>query len=55
MARAYSMNLRNRVIEVCDQRQSATDVAVRYAVSESFIEKPKRHKETMPSPCPSTA
>jgi hypothetical protein len=43
MARAYSMNLRNRVIEVCDQRQSATDVAVRYAVSESFIEKPKRH------------
>lgn len=44
MAKAYSLDLRERVIAACDGGRSAADVAARYAVSESFIEKLKRQR-----------
>jgi transposase len=39
MPKAYSMDLRKRVIEACDQGQTIAEVAQRFAVSLSFIEK----------------
>jgi transposase len=39
MPRAYSMDLRQRVIEAYDQGQTVAEVAKRFAVSPSFIEK----------------
>ena len=39
MPRAYSMDLRKRVIEACDEGQTIAQVAERFAVSLSFIEK----------------
>jgi transposase len=44
MPRAYSNDLRERVIAACDQGEHAAAVAKRYAVSESFIEKLKRRR-----------
>ena len=44
MAKAYSLDLRERVIVACDGGQTAAEVAVRFAVSESFIEKLKRRR-----------
>jgi transposase len=44
MAKAYSMDLRQRVAEACDRGDSAAAVAGRYAVSESFVEKLKRRR-----------
>lgn len=38
------MDLRVRVIGACDEGQSAAEVAVRFAVSESFIENLKRQR-----------
>jgi len=42
MAKAYSMDLRERILVACESGQGAAEVAQRYAVSESFIEKLKR-------------
>jgi transposase len=39
MPKAYSMDLRKRVIEACDQGQTIAQVAERFAVSTSFVEK----------------
>jgi transposase len=39
MPKAYSMDLRKRVIEACDQGQTIAQVAKRFAVSTSFVEK----------------
>jgi transposase len=39
MPKAYSMDLRKRVIEACDQGQTLAQVAKRFAVSTSFVEK----------------
>ncbi|MGZ8161230.1 MAG: helix-turn-helix domain-containing protein [Methylobacter sp.] len=39
MPKAYSMDLRKRVIEACDQGQPIPQVAKRFTVSESFVEK----------------
>ncbi|CAK0780815.1 transposase [Gammaproteobacteria bacterium] len=43
MGKAYSMDLRKRVIDACNEGESAARVSERFAVSESFIEKLKRH------------
>jgi transposase len=37
MPRAYSMDLRKRVIEACDQGETIVQVAKRFAVSPSFV------------------
>lgn len=39
MPKAYSMDLRKRVIEARDQGQTLVEVAKRFAVSTSFVEK----------------
>jgi transposase len=39
MPRAYSMDWRKRVIEACDQGETSAQVARRFAVSLSFIDK----------------
>lgn len=39
MPKAYSMDLRKRVIEACEQGQTIAQVAERFAVSTSFVEK----------------
>ena len=44
MPKAYSTDLRERVIAACDQGERAAAVAKRYAVSESFIEKLKQRR-----------
>ena len=44
MPRAYSNDLRERVMAACDQGEPAARVAKRYAVSESFIETLKRSR-----------
>lgn len=44
MPRAYSMDLRERIIAACDRGESAAEVAERYSVSASFIEKLKRRR-----------
>ena len=46
MPRAYSNDLRERVMAACDQGESAARVAKRFAVSESFIEKLKQRRRT---------
>lgn len=47
MPKAYSMELRKRVIEACDQGQPIAQVAKRFTVSESFVEKlPQRRRES---------
>jgi transposase len=38
MPRAYSMDLRKRVIEVCDEGQTIAQVSKRFRVSASFAE-----------------
>ena len=44
MPKAYSSDLRERVIAACDQGERAAAVAKRFAVSESFIEKLKQRR-----------
>lgn len=44
MPRAYSNDLRERVMQACDQGERAVAVAKRFAVSESFIEKLKQRR-----------
>ena len=44
MPKAYSLDLRERVLNACDQGASAAQVAVHYTVSESFIDKLKRRR-----------
>ena len=44
MPKAYSNDLRERVIEACDQGERAAAVAKRFAVSESLIEKLKQRR-----------
>jgi transposase len=44
MPKAYSLDLRERVVAACEAGESAREVAERFAVSESFIEKLKRHR-----------
>ncbi|EIC28410.1 IS630 transposase-related protein [Methylomicrobium album] len=39
MPRAYSMDLRKRVIEACDRGETIAQVAQRFAVSPSFVNK----------------
>jgi transposase len=39
MPKAYSMDLRKRVIEACDEGQTIAQVAERFRVSTSFVEK----------------
>jgi transposase-like protein len=39
MPKAYSMDLRKRVIEACAQGQTLAEAATRFAVSTSFVEK----------------
>lgn len=42
MARAYSEDLRKRVLDACNHGASISEAAKRFAVSESFVEKLKR-------------
>jgi transposase len=44
MPKAYSNDLRERVIQACDQGERAAAVAKRFAMSESFIEKLKQRR-----------
>lgn len=44
MAKAISIDLRERVIGACDEGQSAAAVVVQFAVRQSFIEKLKRQR-----------
>jgi transposase len=44
MPKAYSMDLRERVVAACEAGESAREVAERFAVSASFIEKLKRRR-----------
>jgi len=44
MPAAYSMDLRERVLTACLGGESVREVAERFAVSESFIERLKRHR-----------
>lgn len=44
MPKAYSMDLRQRVIDARDQGDTIVAVAVRFAVSESFVEKLTRRQ-----------
>lgn len=39
MPKAYSMDLRKRVVEACDEGQTLAQVAKRFKVSPSFVEK----------------
>jgi transposase len=39
MPKVYSMDLRKRVIEACEQGQTIAQAAQRFTVSTSFIEK----------------
>lgn len=39
MPRAYSMDLRKRVMETCDQEETVAQVAKRFAVTPAFVEK----------------
>ncbi|MDD5463116.1 MAG: hypothetical protein PHG00_16050 [Methylococcales bacterium] len=39
MPKAYSMDLRKRVIEACDEGQTIAQVVERFRVSTSFVEK----------------
>jgi transposase len=54
MPKAYSMDLRKRVIEPCDQGQTIAQVAKRFAVSPSFVEKlqPRRRERGTLEPKP---
>lgn len=42
MAKAYSMDLRERVMDACHRGKTLAQVAEHYGVSESFVEKLKR-------------
>jgi transposase len=42
MAKAYSMDLRERVMDACHRGKTLAQVSEQYAVSESFVEKLKR-------------
>lgn len=44
MAKAYSMDLRQRVMDACDRGEGVAEVAQHFAVSDSFIEKLKRRR-----------
>jgi transposase len=44
MPKAYSMDLRARVMAACDAGGTAAAVAERFAVSESFVDKLKRRR-----------
>lgn len=44
MPRAYSMDLRKRVIEACDEGQTIAQVAQRFAVSTSFVNKLRQRR-----------
>jgi transposase len=53
--KAYSMDLRERVLLDCDGGMEARQVAVKYRVSESWIRRLKQRRretgETAPRPC----
>jgi transposase len=53
--KAYSMDLRERVLADCDGGMEARQVAVKYRVSESWIRRLKQRRretgETAPRPC----
>jgi transposase len=50
MPQAYSMDLRKRVIEARDGGQTIAQVAERFKVSPSFVEKLQQRRErTVPS------
>jgi transposase len=44
MPKAYSMDLRKRVIEACDQGETIAQVAQRFAVSTSFVNKLRQRR-----------
>jgi transposase len=44
MPRAYSMDLRKRVIEACDEGQTIAQVAERFKVSASFVNKLRQRR-----------
>lgn len=44
MPKAYSNDLRERIMQACDQGERAAAVAKRFAVSESLIEKLKQRR-----------
>jgi transposase len=53
--KAYSMDLRQRVLEDCDAGMETRQVAVKYRVSESWVRRLKQRRretgETAPRPC----
>jgi transposase len=52
MAKALSMDLRERIMAACDAGETNLAVARRFAVSESFIEKLKRRRRETGSLAP---
>jgi transposase len=46
MPKAYSMDLRQRVIEARDRGDTIAEAAARLAVSDSFVEKLTRRRES---------
>jgi transposase len=44
MAKAHSMDVRERVIDACEDGQAAAGVAARFRISAPFIEKLKRQR-----------
>jgi transposase len=52
MAKALSMDLRERIMAACDAGETHVAVARRFAVSESFIEKLKRRRRETGSLAP---